>query len=88
MTHYSLRKDKGIPACLPLGLSREFQGFNDKQELLALLVSTRDKTLSFLPGVYRLGRGAVTDCTWSDLTRIFEDRVLTPTKPIPDGGSA
>lgn len=81
MTHYSLRKDKGIPACLPLGLSREFQGFNDKQECLALLLlSTRDTILSFLPGVYRLRRGAVTDCTWSDLTGIFEDRVLTPNK--------
>lgn len=36
--------------------------------------------LAFLPGVYRLGRGAVTDCIWSDLNRIFEDRVLTPNK--------
>lgn len=27
-----------------------------------------------------MGRGAVIDCTWSDLNRIFEDRALTPNK--------
>lgn len=59
MTHYSLRKDKGIPACLPLGFSREFQGFNVKQALLALLLlSTRDTTLSFSPWGVQVGKGS------------------------------
>lgn len=78
MAYYSLRKDKGSLCMLSTCFVQEISKLRKRSRKAWLFLPCYLETqyLAFLPGVYRLERGA----TESNHKRIFEDRILTSQK--------